>query len=69
MTDCDYFPRVIPALTYLLPRDYDEEKGKERKEKDNEKTTLKKSGDRDLATVPPPKKKTVRTLKSLFCRT
>jgi len=61
MIDCDYFLRVIPALTYLLPalpsRDYDEEKGKEReKEKDNEKTTLKKSGDRDLATVPPKKK-------------
>lgn len=44
MTDCDYFLRVIAALTYLLPalpsRDYDEEKGKEREEKDNEKTTL-----------------------------
>jgi hypothetical protein len=66
MTDCDYFPRVIPALTYLLPRDYDEEKGKERKEKDNEKTTLKKSGDRDLATVPPPKKKLFERSKVCF---
>ena len=59
----------IPTLKYLLTalpsRDYVEEKGKEREmEKDSKKTTLKKSGARDLADVP--KKNTFRTLKKLY---